>query len=293
MIEEPVKQKEYIDITDLSNFLRSDWMKRFNLDGDYMQLIEEVVFLCVNESFINDIQSIRQMILKKYPKLNIPASNQYQAEAIVDFIYKNLHEDYKKSAKKIVEKYKLLPELYWEDMFFVFDGKIKEEIRKENAFNATNNMNLKLLDSIVVRNKPFDENDAFPFWANPYFTRKTDELGGITINLKNNGLPFLQIGFPPYATIQEMQKLIKENYQQIQEYREKHLPLPIQRDHRKDNLPKMIDAYMLNVKGERKAVIANFLDKRYGGNISFEAINQLVNRIKTESNRFNQNKQET
>lgn len=42
MIEEPIKQKIYIDITELSNFLRSDWMKRFNLDGDYMQLIEEV-----------------------------------------------------------------------------------------------------------------------------------------------------------------------------------------------------------------------------------------------------------
>jgi hypothetical protein len=304
-----VLTKNYIDLSDLANFLRSDWRKQFNLDGHHMQLVEEVVFLCANDDFIRDVENIRKQILKKYPKLNIPTSNHRQAERILGFIYEHLYKPYKKSIEKLIEKYKLLPHLYWRDKFFMLDSKIEDEItdakdyydekitKKEARFRAikkiTDDIDLELLDSIIIRNKPFDRYDGYPFWINPYLTRKTNELTGITINLEKEGIPYLEIGFPPYATLPEMQKLLKNNYNKIQEYRERYLSVPAKRDHRKDNLPKMIDAYLLDTQGKKKATIANILDEKYGSSITFEGVTQLVKRMKTEANRFSHNKQET
>jgi hypothetical protein len=269
-----IKELNYIDIADLSDFLRSDWAENLNLDGNYMQIIEEVVFLCINDDFIKDIGIIRKKILKKYPKFNIPTSIPHQASEIVCFVYENFYKDYKDSIKGIIEKYKLLSPMYHQEEFM-------------------EDTSLQILDSIIFLNKPFDNSDAFPFWANPYFTKKTDELGGITIKITKDPIPYLEIGFPPYANIQEMQKIIKKNYDKIQEYRNKNLPLLKQRDHRKDNLPKMIDAYMLSIQGKSKEKIAIELDKKYENEISFEGVNQLIKRIKSEAKRFNKEKQET
>lgn len=297
-----------IDITDLSDFLRSDWCKQFNFDGHRMQLVEEVTFLCASQDFIKDIEAIRKRLLKKYPKLNLPVSNRREAERILRAIYFGFYEPYKKSIKALIQKYKLLSHIYWQDKFFLLDDRTEDEIedakdndeeitKGEARFRAMEELledfDLVLLDNIIIRNKPFSKDNVFLSWANPYFTRKISELSSITININKEGMNELEISFPPYATLPEMQALLKKNYKKIQEYREAHLPLTSKRDHRKDNLPKMIDAYMLDIQGKSKAEIANVLDERYGGNTSFEAISQLVSRMKTEASRFSKGKQET
>lgn len=307
-ISEPKKSKISIDLTDLSYFLRNDVSKDFNITNHYMQMIEEVVFLCTNRDFISDIIDVRKKILKKYPRMEIPTLNTRKAEVFLGHIYEFWYEPYKKLIQILLDKYKLLPNVYWQDKLLFLDSKIDDELddarendekisKKEARLlaleDALENTELYLLDSIILRNKPFDKRDIFPFWANPYFTRKTNELGGIKINIKKDLFSHLEISFPPYTTLQEMQQLLKDNYKKIQEYREKQLPLPSKRDHRKDNLPKMIDAYMLYINGEDKSIIANFLDARYGGSITFEGVTQLITRIQLEGERFNQNKQET
>lgn len=290
----------YIDISDLSAFLVSNWSKQFNLDSHKMQIIEEVAFLCANDKFIEDIKKIRTKLLKKHPKLDLPTLSYHKAERILGFLYEHSYKTYRGLVEDLIEKYKLIPTIYWRDKLFLLDSKIDEEIRdarddnekitKKEAFSRvikrlSDHLDPELLDYIIILNKPFDTHEGYPFWVNPYITR--EQLTDITINLKRHGLPYLEIGFPPYANLKEMQTILKTNYQRIQEYRQSNLPLPAKRDHRKDNLPKMIDAYMLTVKGNTQTTIANHLDKQFGGEISFEGVKQLVSRIKTEANRFN------
>lgn len=297
---------KYIDIAEISDFLRSNESKQFNLDGSQMQLIEEVAFLCVNVNFIEDVNKIRNQLLKKNAKLNIPATHYRQAESILGYVYYNYYSQYKKFIEDLIYKYKLLPSIYWKDKLLFLDNDIEDEVReakedgikitKKEAYNIAlekkvEDIELELLDSIIISNKPFSKHDGYPFWANPYFTRKI--ASDITIKLKKDGVARLEIGFQPYATLPEMKKVLKDNYKKIQEYRELHLPITQRRDHRKDNLPKMIDAYMLNLRGDKITSIANFLDEKYGGDISFEGVNQLISRIKLESRRFNRTKQET
>ena len=89
-----------------------------------------------------------------------------------------------------------------------------------------------------------------------------------------------------YATLSEMQKLLKDKYKEIQRYRNKHLPVSIKRDHRKDVLPKMIDAYVLEAQGKNSVLIAKFLDEKYKDENTFENVYMLVKRIKEEAKRF-------
>jgi len=300
--------KNYIDLSDLSEFLRSDCNKSLKLDNIHCQVIEEITFLCANDDFIKNVISIRKQILKKYPKLDIPTSNLYRAKRILGFIYKHFYKSYKKSITILIKKYKLLPHLYWSDKFFMLDSEIENQLehardyydkitKKEARMLAieeiTDDIELELLDSIIIQNKPHNKLSGFPFWANPYFTRKTSELGGLTMKVNKDAISYLEIGFPPYATLPEMQKLLKKHYKEIQIYREAHLPVSVRRDHRKDNLPKMIDAYLLDAQGNGKVTIANILDEKYGGNITLEGVTQLIKRIKAETNRFNHGKQET
>jgi hypothetical protein len=303
-----VKHRKHIDLTGLSGFLRSEWRDQFHLDGHHMQIIEEVVFLCANVEFIRDIENIRRLILKKCPEVVIPTTNYYMAKGLLVTICRQLYGPYRKSIQSIIEKYKLLPPLYWQDQFRQLDSNIKDEMRGSNFYGKqiskkearllaieeiAEDIELTLLDSIVLRNEPFDTKESYPFWVNPLFTRKTDHLGGITIKLNKVGIPHLEIGFPPYATLSDMQAILKQNYKKIQEHREAHLPVSKKRDHRKDNLPKMIDAYLMHISGEGKPTIANFLDKRYGGSISYEGVMQLLNRMNAEASRFSSGKQET
>jgi hypothetical protein len=292
--------QNYIDISDLSKFLVNDWSKQFNLDSHKMQIIEEVVFLCANDEFIKDIQKIRAKLRKRHPKLDLPTSEYRKVENILGFLYEYSYKEYKNSIEGLIKKYKLIPTIYWRDKLFMLDSIIndeikdarddKEKITKKEAFSRvlerlSDHLDPELLDYIIILNKPFDIHEGFPFWVNPYITR--EQLTDITINLKRQGLPYLEIGFPPYANLKEMQTILKANYKKIQEYREANLPLPVKRDHRKDNLPKMIDAYMRTVLGDKETTVAIFLDKRYGGSISFEGVKQLVSRMKKEADRFN------
>jgi len=300
--------KNYIDLTDLADFLIDKKHNLFALDNHSMQVIEEVAFLCANENFISDINNIRKQLIKKSPKLSIPRGTSYKSEQVLRFIYIHQYKLYKKSVENIIEKYKLLPELYWQDKFFMLDSSIdskisnkksfgekinKKEIRLNVTEEALDDINLDLIDNIIILNKPFDKYDGYPLWANPYFTRKANKIGNTTIKIKKEGIPSLEIGFPAYATLPEMQAILKQSYKKIQEYRASKLPVPAKRDHRKDNLPKMIDAYMLNAKGEDKTTIAVFLDDKYDDNLSFEAVAQLIIRMKKETNRFNRQKQES
>lgn len=296
------QNNSYIDITDLSDFLRNNGRRWVNLDGHYMQVIEEVSFLCVNDNFIRDIIDTRKRLLKSHPGLNIPTDNTRQAESILGYVYEHSYKLYKNLIAKLIDKYKLLPSLYWKDKFYFLASEIetrlgstifpgeklsKSEARNEAIESIIEDMDLELLDSLILRNKPFDMHDGLPFWANPGLTRKTIGRGDISMNLKKTGRPRLEIGFPPYATLPDMQAILKDNYKMIQEYREANLPVLSKRDHRKDNLPKMIDAYMLHTQGKSLKSIANILDKRYGDYNLYEGVSQMISRIKSESKRFN------
>jgi len=300
-------EEAHINLVDLSVFLRSNRIKEFKLDTHHFEIIEEVVFLCANTNFVNDINKIRKKILKKYPRLPLPVSNYIEAEYVLKFIYTHFYSQYKNLVEEILKKYKRLPNMYWQDKFLFLESKVDDIIKKgkfcgnkvgkkEALFLAmeemTDNINLELIDSLIIRNAPFQAGDGFPFWVNPFLTRKTAELGGITVNLRKGPINLIEIGFPPYATLTEMKELLTDQYEKIQEYRNKTLFLPIKRDHRKDNLPKMIDAHTLNLQGKSDEEIAIILDAKYGGDITFEAVRQLIKRMGLEADKFS-HKQKT
>lgn len=283
----------YIDLTDVVALLNRQTFDKYQL-----QIIEEVVFLCVNESFIQDIENIRKWMLGKYPKMPIPTKNLWRAEGILGFIYRKHYKKYKNLIAELIEKYKLISNLYWQDKFAHLDMKIKDEMEDEKISQKearsraieeiSDNIDLELLDSIIIRNKPFDTSDGFPFWCNPYFTRKLlNGIKPITMNIKKDWITQMEIGFPAYATLPEMQKLLKDNYKEIQIYRQKHLPLKAIKDSRKSSLAKMIDAYLFYLEGKNNARIAVELDKKYGGDLTLDAVNVLIKRLKQESFRFN------
>lgn len=78
-----------IDLQDIATFLNR---KKWPLDNNQRQILEEVVFLCVNESFIKDVQRIRKYFIKKHPRIAIPTTSTRQAEAVVRFLYLRHHK---------------------------------------------------------------------------------------------------------------------------------------------------------------------------------------------------------
>lgn len=158
---------------------------------------------------------------------------------------------------------------------------------------------LNLMDNIVLRNSPFRLDDVYPFWANPYFTRKVSEGFPIPVKVERKShRALIHIGFPAYASLSEMIDLLKQNFSEIQKERAKSLPVPPKKDYRKVGLEKSIDAYTMFVNGQRPERIAIELDKKYGGEHTFESIQILINRMKEEAKRFDKSleiekKQET
>lgn len=297
----------YIDLFDLSSFLKSKSVEDYKFDGHHYQIIEEVVFLSANKNFISDILSARLKIQKRFPDLILPTDNIYKAKQILRLLYISFYEEYKTIISDLISEYKLLPDLYWRDKIFSLNRETEkllddhefsgDKITKDEANSIAldsllEDVDLDLLDNIIICNKPFNKADGFPFWINPFLTRKTNELMGLRMEVLQNPIPYLNIGFPIYASLIEMQKMLKENYQAIQDFRVNNIQWKDKRDHRKDNLPKMIDAYLLDKVGKDKLQISIELEKEYGTEISFEAVGQLIKRFQDEANKMGK-KQET
>lgn len=291
-------QKNYIDIGDLSDLLAN---KRWHFDKHQMQIFEEIVYLCINDSFIKDVQKIRSYFIKKYSNIAIPTNNTYKAEAVVRFLYIKHHKKYKKLVEELIKKYKLIPWLYWEDKLRFINMYIEDELKErdhfdrkisksEARFNAIEekleDYPLNLMDNIILRNSPFQRDDAFPFWNNPYFTRKPMAGLSMPMSIVRKHQAIINIGFPAYSSLSEMIELLKKNFKKIQEYRATELPVPAKKDYRKSELKKSIYAYMMYIKGEKIERIAIELDKKYGGEHTFESIIKIVERMKKDSERF-------
>jgi len=145
---------------------------------------------------------------------------------------------------------------------------------------------LNLMDNIVLRNTPFlAGDDSYPLWNNPRFTRKPNE--NILVSLESKYGVRINIGFPAYSSLSEMVNLLKNNYKKIQEFRAEVLPIPAKKDYRKSELKKSIDTYMMYVREWKIEKIAIELDKKYGGEHTYESINKIVERMKKDSERFN------
>lgn len=288
----------YIDLTDLVSLLGN---KKWKFDNNQMQIFEEIVFLCINDNFIKDVQKIRAYFIKKHPNIAIPARDTFQAEAVVRYLYMKHHKKYRQFIDELIKKYKLIAPLYWQDKLQFIESAIEDEIR-DNSYHFTKmskgearfnvieekleDYPLNLMDNIILRNSPFQLDDAYPFWNNPYFTRKLSEGIGLSVSIEDKYGTKLNIGFPPYASLSEMINLLKKNYKKIQEERAEFLAVPAKKDYRKSELKKSIDAYMMYVKGEKIERIAVELDRLYGGEHTFESINKMVERMKKEAERF-------
>lgn len=290
---------QYIDVGDLADYIRKE-----KSDNDQLQIFEEVFFLCCNSQFVEDINKIRTMIESEIPDIKLPTYTEYNNSSILNLIYKKIYPTYKEAIRILIKKYKLISSIYWLDYYEWIENRIKMEMSIEKISRVEaikkiieEKLNLKklnLLDSIIIRNKLFDSRDEDLSWCNTYITRKS--LKNIMyINIKSNSFETnIWIGFPPYATLSEMQKLLKDNYEFIQEYRESKLPILKKRDHRKDNLAKIMDIYYLNSIGLNKTKLAVKLDEKYNQDTTLESINIMLKRIKKESERFlNKDKQET
>jgi hypothetical protein len=290
---------EPIDLSDLVDFLNSD-LDLFELDSHHMQIIEEVVYLCINPDFLFDVHVARSEILRRFPKMNIPSTNTDQTKNILNLLAQKFNEEYKKKIRAIVKKYKLLPSLYWKDHFGFTPLRVKELMSRGKdkktaqfyAYEESENTLLpSILDSVIIQNTVFDKREVWPHWLNPYFTRKLIDKNYLNIEIeKDNPETVLKILFPPYSTLSEMKQMLSDNYKKIQKMREKELPVLAKRDHRKDALPKMIDAYTMERQGLDIAKISYAIDKKYGGDSTFEGIDKLITRLKEESSRFNRDR---
>jgi hypothetical protein len=110
---------KYIEIQYLSDYLQSDFVKESIIDIRQMQITEEIIFLCTNNKFISDILKLRDKLMRKFPDLNLPIDikDTDKGSEILKFIYLNFYKEYQKSMSNILIKYKLIPELYWYDIF--------------------------------------------------------------------------------------------------------------------------------------------------------------------------------
>jgi hypothetical protein len=295
--------KDFIDLTDLSDYLNDGILgKKDKLDKKYNQIIEEVVFLCGNRNFIRDIVNLRQMIMNEMPGITLPVEDHLYASHIRQAVYCGFFKVYKKAVKQIIKRYKILPQIYWKNVLKNLKSDVQIELIKDGGIPSDGSKAyfntkvvtktllhcpLELLDLIIFTNKPFCSKNMFsPYWADPKITRGEPILPMFINPDVNDDDSYLYIGFPPYATSEEMQGLIKKQYDIIQKYREKHLPLLPKRDHRKDNLPKMIDAYMLSMAGKSRVQICRALEEKYGPDLTFEAVDLLIRRFKDETKRF-------
>ncbi len=276
-----------------------DELATYNFYDDHdMQIIEELVYLCINEDFVFDVNLIRSTIQRWYPKFLIPTDSMDSTKIVRNFIAQNHSDAYRKRIEKLIKKYKLIPSLYWHDHFRFTPFKVKEYISergmsKERAqFMAYEDAEFTflppILDNIIIQNTVYDEREGPPYWLNSNFTRK-QHSGKLSIEIeKDSAETVLKVSFPPYCNLKEMQRLLQTNYKEIQKEREKELPVPARKDSRKQALPKALDAYIMQRKGMKLSEIAVRLDEKYSDDLTFEAINKLIKRLVQESSRFDQ-----
>jgi hypothetical protein len=286
---------------DLSGLIWLSGHGSFN--NHQMQILEEVAFLCINRNFVERVNKARVALKNKFVKVEFPIENTWRAERFLEVIYRYYYKQYKSFIEGMLKDFKLLPSLYWRDKLEFLEMDIEDYLREERWFGgrdmkiskreareemldkALEDSFLELLDSIIIRNAPLKKGEL-PLWCNQHLTRGMK--GIFPVELKKDGVPGVQITFPIYATLSEMQKLLKENYNKIQKIRSAATPLLAKRDHRKDNLAKMLLAHELFQQGKSLAKISVELDKIFGGYISFEGVRVLVQRAEKEASRFKQ-----
>jgi hypothetical protein len=290
-----------IDLRSLLDFLNSGFTELLGLDSHDMQIIEEVVFLCLNPDFILDVNILRGEIIKKFPNLNIPASNYDQARSIVVSLGFNHYEFYRSKIYEIISRYNLIPALYWNDRFKFYrfdvpdfmseDGMTREQAELEAQRKLDHTYQMQILDFIFILNTVFDESEGTPSWINSNYTRKAILDNQLSLDVEHSyHETTLNVSFPPYANLTEMQQLLAKNYKRIQEYRSKHLPLSPKKDRRKTALPKMLDAYLMNRAGYGVMGISLALDSKYGTESTFEGVTKLIERMHQEVTRFDLDK---
>lgn len=298
---EPNNHLLSINLNGLVAFLNSKCVERFKLDSHHMQIIEEVVFLCLNESFIRDIQMMRSKIQTYFPDTFLPTQNTRQTRDLALLLGLKWHEKYKENINQIVRKYNLIPSLYWRDQFSLAHGRVLDKIQDKGVskleaeneiWNDRHNFYLpSLLDWIILQNTVFDPEEAWPSWINPHITKKSDSPLMFNMNIEEQfGITNLKISFPPYASLTEMKKILTDNYAKIQNFREERLPMPAKKDRRKTALPKMIDAYLMTKDGFNTAKITLALEEKYQSEMTFENVSKLIQRLEIGISRFNRDK---
>lgn len=129
-----MSNKNYIDLSDLSEFLINKDKALLTIGNYEMQIIEEVAFLCINKDFIKDVLKIRNSLFKKIPNIEIPSRNLYSAESLLKKVYYNNYSNYKKSILELIDKYKLLQNLYWRITKDQYEEKL--QVYKDKALEA-------------------------------------------------------------------------------------------------------------------------------------------------------------
>lgn len=301
-MEEKISTKAYIDLSGVSDFLKDNTSPSENA---VRQILEEVVFLCINENFLKDVQSIRKIISIAYPNITLPISSAPIVEDFVRLLYTKFYVIYTSLMEDLIKKYKLIPSIYWRNKLELIDSCIWCRIYKSKDGHETHppmkymedrairinralkNLPLGLMDNIILRNSPIPKDDNFPLWANPYFTRSRYEGFPLSMRIDENPhQTMLNIGFPAYASLSEMITILRDNFNEIQKFRSEQLPIPNRKDARKNEIGKSIDAYTMSMDGLGLTKIANKLDIKYGGDYTFEGVQKLIKRMKDESKRF-------
>ena len=88
-----------IELSDFADFLNCD-LESIGIDEHYMQLAEEVVYLCINQDFIFDVNVIRNEIIRRFPRLQIPSLYPEQTKSILNVLAQKYHQEYKKNINK-------------------------------------------------------------------------------------------------------------------------------------------------------------------------------------------------